>query len=121
MRTGIGLILAVGVVRIVLYLVAGPNYGYFRDELYYLACGEHPAWGYVDQPPLIAWVAWLIQHTTGASIWAIRLLPALSGAATILLAGLFASELGGGTWSMFLASVAVLGAPVCSGLPTCLQ
>jgi hypothetical protein len=35
-------------------LYAGQNYGYFRDELYYLACALHLDWGYVDQPPLIA-------------------------------------------------------------------
>jgi ferric-dicitrate binding protein FerR (iron transport regulator) len=40
-----------------LLMWVAPQYGYFRDELYYLACGEHPAWGYVDQPPLIAWIA----------------------------------------------------------------
>jgi len=44
------------------------HYGYFRDELYYLACGEHPGWGYVDQPPLIGWMAWLLQHTIGTSL-----------------------------------------------------
>ena len=64
--------------RMALYCVAGPHYGYFRDELYYLACGEHPAWGYVDQPPLICWAAWLLEHTIGTSLWALRLLPALA-------------------------------------------
>jgi predicted membrane-bound mannosyltransferase len=109
--SGIAIILYVALVRIVLYFFAGPNYGYFRDELYYLACGEHPAWGYVDQPPLIAWTAWLLQHTIGTSLWALRLLPALAGAATILLAGLLARELGGRRWAMFLASLAALMAP----------
>src|SRR5262245_22221758 len=102
----------VALVRIVLYLIAGPNYGYFRDELYYLACGEHPAWGYVDQPPLIGWTAWLLQHSIGTSIWTLRLLPALAGVATIVLAGALARELGGRRWAMFLASLAALMAPL---------
>jgi hypothetical protein len=106
------IVLYVALVRIVLYLIAGPNYGYFRDELYYLACGEHPAWGYVDQPPLIAWIAWFLQHTIGTSIWALRLLPALAGAATVIIAGALARELGGRRWAMFLASLAALMAPV---------
>jgi hypothetical protein len=110
--SGTAIVLYVAFVRIVLYLIAGPNYGYFRDELYYLACGEHPAWGYVDQPPLIAWIAWFLQHSTGTSILALRLLPALAGAATVILAGLVARELGGGRWAMFLASLAALMAPV---------
>ena len=61
-----------------LLMAVAPRYGYFRDELYYLACGEHPAWGYVDQPPLIAWMAWLLQHTVGTSLYALRLLPAVA-------------------------------------------
>src|SRR5580692_3547180 len=79
------IVVYVALVRIVLYFFAGPHYGYFRDELYYLACGEHPAWGYVDQPPLIAWIAWILQHTIGTSILALRLLPALAGAATVIV------------------------------------
>jgi dolichyl-phosphate-mannose-protein mannosyltransferase len=110
--SGTAIVLYVALVRIVLYAIAGPNYGYFRDELYYLACGEHPAWGYVDQPPLIAWVAWLLQHTIGTSLYALRLLPALAHAASIVLAGLLARELGGRRWAMFLAAVATLFCPV---------
>jgi hypothetical protein len=110
--SGTAIVLYVAFARIVLYFIAGPNYGHFRDELYYLACGEHPAWGYVDQPPLIGWIAWFLQHTIGTSIWALRLLPALAGAATVVLAGLLARELGGRRWAMFLASLAALTAPV---------
>jgi hypothetical protein len=110
--SGTAIVLYVAFVRIVLYFIAGPNYGYFRDELYYLACGEHPAWGYVDQPPLIGWLAWLLEHTIGTSVWALRLLPALAGVGTIILAGQLARELGGRRWAMFLASLAVLVAPV---------
>jgi hypothetical protein len=116
LTSGTAIVLYVAFVRIVLYFFAAPHYGYFRDELYYLACGEHPAWGYVDQPPLIAWIAWLLEHTIGTSLWALRLLPALAGAGTIVLAGLLARELGGRRWAMFLASLATLAAPVALGL-----
>ncbi len=110
--SGTAIIVYVALIRIVLYFFAGPHYGYFRDELYYLACGEHPAWGYVDQPPLIAWIAWLLQHSIGTSLWALRLLPALAGVAGVAGAGLLARELGGRRWAMFLASLAALMAPV---------
>ena len=96
----------------IVYAVAGPNYGYFRDELYYLACGEHPAWGYVDQPPMIGWMAWLLQHTIGTSLYALRLLPALAHASSIILSGLLARELGGRRWAIFLAALATLMAPI---------
>jgi hypothetical protein len=52
--SGKALVIYLALVRVAIYVIAAPNYGHFRDELYYLACGEHPAWGYIDQPPLIA-------------------------------------------------------------------
>lgn len=110
--SGTAIVLYFALARMALYCLAGPHYGYFRDELYYLACGEHPAWGYVDQPPLIGWAAWLLEHTIGTSLWALRLLPALAGAATIVLAGVLARQLGGRRWAMFLASLAALMAPI---------
>src|ERR1039458_2325139 len=105
--SGTAIVLSLALARMALYCVAGPHYGYFRDELYYLACGEHPAWGYVDQPPLIAWMAWLVQHAIGTSLWALRLLPALAGAATIVLAGGLARPLGGRRGGGFFACVVV--------------
>jgi hypothetical protein len=76
-----------------------------------MACGEHLAWGYVDQPPLVAFVAWLARHSLGHSIVSIRLLPVLSGVAVVFFTGLFARELGGGRFAQFLAATAVLFAP----------
>jgi hypothetical protein len=105
-------VFCVALIRLAIYIVAAPNYGYFRDEMYYLACGEHPAWGYMDQPPLIAWMAWLLEHTIGVSLYALRLLPMLADAGTIVVAGLFTRKLGGGRWAMFLSSLAVLVAPI---------
>jgi len=97
---------------LVLHLLTASRYGYFGDEMYHLACGEHLAWGYVDQPPLIALVAWLVRHSLGTSLLAIRLVPALAGAATVLVTGAIARELGGGRFAQALAALCV----ACSGV-----
>ena len=112
--TGRRIGLAVGLiaaVKLAVHLYAGRHYGYFVDELYYLACARHLAWGYVDQPPLIALVAWLETAVLGESLQAIRLLPALSGAAKVVLAGLIAGELGGRRFAQGLAALCLLLAP----------
>lgn len=87
------------------------HYGFFRDELYYMACGEHLAWGYVDQPPLIAFIAWFARHAFGRSIVSLRLLPVLAGAAVVFLTGILARELGGKFLAQSLAATAILFAP----------
>ena len=49
-----GAVLAIAAAKLLIHLYAGRYYGYFVDELYYLACSRHLGWGYVDHPPLIA-------------------------------------------------------------------
>ena len=77
-----------------LHLLTSTRYGYFRDALYYLACSEHLAFGYVDQPPLIALLGWFTRHTVGTSLPALLFWPALAGASRIVLTAAFARELG---------------------------
>jgi len=86
-------------------------YGVFVDELYFLACGEHLAWGYVDMPPLTAVQAWVARSLFGASMVAIRLLPALEGAGLVLLVGALTRRLGGGRFAQGLAALATALAP----------
>src|SRR6185369_7894937 len=88
-----------------LHFVTSTRYGYFRDALYYLACTEHLALGYVDQPPLIAMLGWIARHTLGTSLPALLLWPALAGAARIILTAAFARELGAQRFGMILATV----------------
>lgn len=87
------------------------RYGIFRDELYYIACARHLAWGYVDQPPLIAFVTWLELHLGGASLYSLRFLPAVAGALTLWLAARLARALGAGTFGQALAALAVFISP----------
>src|SRR5260370_32442347 len=82
------------------------GYGYFRDELYYIACSRHLDWGYVDQPPLIALVTWIELHVFGSSLHALRLFPALAGVALILLAARLAKEFGAGKFGQWFAALA---------------
>jgi len=103
---GLAVVLVIAVAKLLLHLATASRYGYFGDELYFLACGEHLDWGYVDQPPLVAAVAWLVRHTLGTSLLATRLPSALAGAALVLLTGLLAREMGGGRFAMGLSAVA---------------
>jgi hypothetical protein len=88
------------------------TYGYMTDELYYLDCADHLAWGYVDHPPLSVGILWLVRAMLGDSLLALRLLPALAGCATVVLVGLMARELGGGRTAQGLAALAALISPV---------
>lgn len=97
--------------KLLLHFLFNGRYGYFRDEFYYLACGEHLAWGYVDQPPLIAVVARLSRWLLGDSLFAIRFFPAVAGASVVFLTGRMARALGGGRFAQFLGAVAILLAP----------
>src|SRR5215470_363938 len=79
--SGPAIVLYIAAVKALLHLLTVTRYGIFRDEMYYLACSRHMAWGYVDHPPLTVWVAWISRHLLGNSALAVRLLPILSGAA----------------------------------------
>src|SRR5215831_4980306 len=97
------LIAAFSVAALLVHLLTNGRYGYFRDELYYIACGRHLAFGYVDQPPLSILLLRLSELLLGDSLFAIRLLPALAGAAIVALTGIIARELGGRAWAIALA------------------
>src|SRR5262245_18749862 len=97
------LIILFSVVALLVHVLTNGRYGYFRDELYYIACGQHLALGYVDQPPLSIALLRMSQALLGSSLFAIRLLPALAGAATVGITGLIARELSGRGWAIALA------------------
>src|SRR5262245_28876017 len=101
--TEAALIAVFSMAALLVHLLTNGRYGYFRDELYYLACARHLDFGYVDQPPLSILLLRLSQVLLGDSLFAIRLLPALAGAATVALTGFIARELGGCGWAIALA------------------
>jgi Dolichyl-phosphate-mannose-protein mannosyltransferase len=91
---------------LVLLVAFGGRYGFHRDELYFLAAGRHPAWGYPDQPPLTPIIAHLMDLIAPGSVRALRIPAALASTAVTLAAGLTARELGGGRFAQVLAALA---------------
>lgn len=84
------------------------NLEYHRDELLYFSLGMHPAAGYASVPPLIGWIAWLMQNIFGYSVFAVRIFPALLGGALIMLSAALAKELGGSRYASFLSALGLL-------------
>lgn len=101
---------ALFVVALLLHGVTAGRYGYFRDELYFIACSKQLAWGYVDQPPLVAVAGWLAAPA-GYQLLALRALPILTAALTVFLAVRIVKDLGGGTFAQLTAGIATLTAP----------
>lgn len=104
--------IAFALVKLVLHALAVTNYGYFRDELYYIACSKHLAWGYVDHPPLSIALLALNRALLGDSLIALRWAPAVAGATVVLLTGFLVRRLGGGHFAAALACLCAVLAPV---------
>src|SRR5258708_8280653 len=104
------LLIYLALIKFLVHLVTSGNYGFFRDELYYIDAGQHLAFGYVEFPPFIALLAALVHTIPGNSLVAYHILPAIAGALVVLLTGLMARELGGGRFAQCLAALASLAA-----------
>ncbi len=93
------------------HLAANPHYGFFRDELYFIVCGRHPAWGYVDQPPLVPLIA-AGSQIFGLSLVALRATAALFAAAGVFVTCRLVQTWGGGRFAQILGAIVVALTPV---------
>ena len=87
-------VLTVAALLALLLVALSGRYGYGRDELYFLACGRHLAWGYPDQPALVPLIARLMSLAAPGSLVVLRLPSALASAALVVLTALLTRELG---------------------------
>lgn len=95
------------------HMLFAANYGYFRDELYYIVSGtQHLSLGYVDFPPFIAYVVALVNLVSHDSLVSIQGVPALVEALLVFVAGMIARELGGGRKAQLLAATSTFVALV---------
>jgi Dolichyl-phosphate-mannose-protein mannosyltransferase len=108
---GVGIILAIALAKLLLHCYFNNQYGYFRDEFDYMSCGDHLAWGYVDQPPLIPFLIRVCRAVLGDSLRAIRFIPALASSLLVIQAALIAREFGAKAFAILLSAVAIVIAP----------
>jgi hypothetical protein len=109
-KTGTAIVF-VALLSIGLHIIFLGNLEYHRDELLYFSLGMHPDFGYATVPPLIGWVAWLMQNILGYSVFTVRLFPALIGGAMVFIVSDLAKELGGNKFARILASAGIVIAP----------
>ncbi len=103
--------LILGALTLLIHLCANAGYGIFRDELYFIVCGQRLAWGYVDQPPLVPMLAAWSYALAGDWLTGFRLIPAVVFSLTVAMTAEFVRTAGGGKFAQWLAGLCVLGAP----------
>ncbi len=105
------LIWAIALAKFLFHVYFNNRYGYFRDEFDYIACGNHLAWGYVDQPPLIPFLIHVCRAILGDSLRSIRFIPALASSLLVVQTALIAREFGGRRFALLLSAITVVIAP----------
>jgi hypothetical protein len=111
LTTGMFLIWAIALAKLLFHIYFNNRYGYFRDEFDYMSCGDHLAWGYVDQPPLIPFLIHISRAVLGDSLRAIRFIPALASSLLVVQTAVLARELGGRRFALLLSAICILIAP----------
>jgi hypothetical protein len=105
------IIWAIALADLLFHIYFNNRYGYFRDEFDYMSCGDHLAWGYVDQPPLIPFLIRICRAALGDSLRSIRFIPALASSLLIVQTAAIARELGGRRYALLLSAICALIAP----------
>jgi hypothetical protein len=100
-----------GGLTLLFHVLGNAHYGFFRDELYFIGCGRHPDWGYVDEPSLGPLLS-AASQAFGQSLFMLRLVAAVCAAAAVFITCLLVDEFGGGTFAQLLAAICVALAPV---------
>jgi hypothetical protein len=96
---------------IALHLATNGILGFHTDELYYIDAGRHPAFGYVDFPPLVPLLARFETDLLGTSPWKLRVLPTLLGGLMVALSGAYVRRLGGSLQLQAIALLIAMAAP----------
>ncbi|HZP16783.1 MAG TPA: glycosyltransferase family 39 protein [Terriglobales bacterium] len=105
------LIWAIALAKFLCHLYFNNRYGYFRDELNYIACSDRLQWGYVDQPPLIPFLLHICRALLGDSLRSIRFIPALASSLLVVQTAYIVRGFGGRTYALLLSAVTIVVAP----------
>ena len=105
------IVIAIALAKFLFHCYFNNRYGYFRDEFNYMDCGDHLAWGYVDQPPLIPFLIHVCRAILGDSLRSIRFIPALASSLLVVQTAVLAREFGGRRFALLLSAIAIVIAP----------
>jgi hypothetical protein len=97
-------IFLLALLNVVIHLSVSDNLEYHRDELLYFSLGLHPAAGYATVPPMIGWIAGIMQGIFGTSVFAVRIFPAVMSGVMVYLVAAIAREMGGSGYARILAA-----------------
>jgi hypothetical protein len=111
LASGMAVIWAIALAKLVFHIYFNNRYGYFRDEFDYMSCGDHLQWGYVDQPPLIPFLIHICRAVLGDSLRSIRFIPALASSLLVVQTAVLARELGGRRYAVLLSAVCAVIVP----------
>jgi 4-amino-4-deoxy-L-arabinose transferase-like glycosyltransferase len=110
------IIIFAAVVKFALHMFIAPGYGYFGDELYTIALSRHLALGYVDLPPLVPALMAFSRALLGESLFAMHIVPALAGSATLVFVCLIAKAFGGKAYAVVVSALGFIFVPLWLGL-----
>ena len=116
---GMWIILAIAAAKLLFHCYFNNRYGYFRDEFDYMACGDHLAWGYVDQPPLIPFLIHVCRAVLGDSLRSMRFIPALASSLLVVQTAVLAREFGGRLFALLLSAVTISSPASISPMEVC--
>ena len=111
LASGMAIIWAIALAKLLFHIYFNNRYGYFRDEFDYMSCGDHLGWGYVDQPPLIPFLTHISRAILGDSLRSIRFIPALASSLLVVQTAVLAREFGGRRFALLLSAITVVVAP----------
>src|ERR1700723_1060737 len=106
-----GMVVAIALAKLFFHIYFNNRYGYFRDEFDYISCGDHLAWGSVDQPPLIPFLIHICRAVLGDSLRSIRFIPALASSLLVVQTAVLALEFGAGRFGLLISAITILIAP----------
>ena len=111
---------SVAAIVAVVHVATATEYGAFRNELYFIICGRRPAFGYVDQPPLVPLLAALTQ-SAGRNLWLLRLPAVIAAALLVPVTVMLAQLLGASTRGAWLAAIAAASATLVTAMTATLS
>src|SRR6202049_4671611 len=111
LANGLLMVIAIALGKFLFHCYFNNRYGYFRDEFNYMDCGDHLAWGYVDQPPLIPFLIHVCRAILGDALRSIRFLPALASSLLVVQTAVLAREFGGRRFALLLTAITIVVAP----------